>query len=187
MTNPTSPKAAQAQAFVDFLQSDAGKTALRQHGTLPYHDGASWWRGCRRRSRILAEVGARVPHPTPLAAPGATYSSRVALAPTSQRTMDAKDALLKRRLADAQASATAAATPPQPAGASVADEAGTAPGHRPQDNPTTGAKAIYTVVKGDTLSSIAEKHSVQVSQLRKWNHLKSNQIQLGQTLRVSNN
>ena len=45
----------------------------------------------------------------------------------------------------------------------------------------------YTVIKGDTLSSIAKTHSVEVSQLREWNNLKSDNIKLGQKLRVSSN
>ena len=46
---------------------------------------------------------------------------------------------------------------------------------------------MYTVVKGDTLSGIAKKHSVQVAQLREWNHLKNDNLQLGQSLRLSSN
>jgi len=46
--------------------------------------------------------------------------------------------------------------------------------------------ATYTVVKGDTLSGIAKKHSVQVTQLREWNHLKNDNLQLGQSLRLGN-
>jgi len=42
----------------------------------------------------------------------------------------------------------------------------------------------YTVAKGDTLFSIARKHSVEVAQLRDWNHLKDNNVKLGQALRV---
>jgi len=44
----------------------------------------------------------------------------------------------------------------------------------------------YTVAKGDTLFSIARKHSVEVAQLRDWNHLKDNNVKLGQSLRVGN-
>ena len=43
----------------------------------------------------------------------------------------------------------------------------------------------YKVVKGDTLGSIAKRHDVEVTQLRKWNHLRNDQIKLGQTLLVS--
>ena len=49
------------------------------------------------------------------------------------------------------------------------------------------AATLYTVGKGDTLSTIAKKHAVQPQQLREWNHLKSDHVQLGQSLRVSSN
>jgi phosphate transport system substrate-binding protein len=47
--------------------------------------------------------------------------------------------------------------------------------------------ATYTVSKGDTLSTIAKKHAVQPEQLREWNHLKSDRLKLGQSLRISTN
>ena len=50
-----------------------------------------------------------------------------------------------------------------------------------QTGPTT-----YKVSKGDTLSSIAKRHTVEVAQLREWNHLKNDQIKLGQVLRIRN-
>ena len=40
----------------------------------------------------------------------------------------------------------------------------------------------YTVKKGDTLSKIARKYHVRVSDLKKWNHLKSDKIRDGQKL-----
>jgi len=43
------------------------------------------------------------------------------------------------------------------------------------------------VVKGDTLSVIAERHGVTVADLRNWNHLKNDNIRLGQSLRISSN
>jgi membrane-bound lytic murein transglycosylase D len=44
----------------------------------------------------------------------------------------------------------------------------------------------YTVKKGDTLHSIAQRFKVSVAQLRDWNHLKSNQsINQGQTIIVA--
>ncbi|MEY2262330.1 LysM peptidoglycan-binding domain-containing protein, partial [Rhodanobacter denitrificans] len=49
------------------------------------------------------------------------------------------------------------------------------------------ATATYKVAKGDTLSSIAKRHSVEVAKLREWNHLKNDQIRLGQVLRIDNN
>lgn len=45
-------------------------------------------------------------------------------------------------------------------------------------------KKIHKVKKGETLSSIAEKNGVTVTELKKWNHLKSNKIQAGQQLKI---
>ena len=49
--------------------------------------------------------------------------------------------------------------------------------------PSTSSETIkYKVKKGDTLSSIARKHHVTVANLKKWNNLKSDKIQIGQTV-----
>ncbi|MCW8808954.1 MAG: substrate-binding domain-containing protein [Rhodanobacter sp.] len=161
VTNPRSPHAAAAQAFVDFLQGAQGRAVLRRHSVLPYQDGIGLVStDAARRSRILAEVGAHAnrlaPGPTPISAPGATYASRAAIAPTSPRTLAARIALERRN----------------------AGRAGTH--HR------AGASdgKSYRVVKGDTLSSIASQHAIAVSQLRHWNHLKSDHVKPGQWLRL---
>lgn len=44
---------------------------------------------------------------------------------------------------------------------------------------------VYRVQKGDTLSKIARVHGLKVAQLRKLNALKSDKLQLGQSIRVS--
>lgn len=44
----------------------------------------------------------------------------------------------------------------------------------------------YTVVKGDTLSGIAHRHGITVTQLQNWNGIKSHIIHIGQTLKVEN-
>lgn len=122
VTHADTPNAAQAKSFIDFTESAKGKAVLRQHHLLPYQDGtvlASM--DDARRSRILAEVGARrVPvapsqPTTPIAAPGATYASRAAMAPTSERTRAAREALAERNARSHAGTATApevaAATP----------------------------------------------------------------------------
>jgi len=43
----------------------------------------------------------------------------------------------------------------------------------------------YTVAKGDTLSKIARKYSLKVADLRKWNDLKSDTLQVGQVLQLA--
>jgi len=169
VTNPRSPKAAQAQAFVDFMQSEAGKAALRKHAVLPYQDGSALAAmDSARRSAIYAEEGVLASNIAPISAPGATYAARAAIAPTSPDTLAARTAFQNRqarqktdaRLKKISGSANHSAADSQPA-------------------------KTYKVRKGDTLSLIAERHSVEVAQLRKWNHLHSDEIRLGQVLRVS--
>ncbi len=46
------------------------------------------------------------------------------------------------------------------------------------------SKKIYVVKSGDTLSGISRKHGVSVAQLKSWNNLKSDNIQIGQKLIV---
>jgi phosphate transport system substrate-binding protein len=198
VTNPGSPKADQAQAFVDFLQSEPAKAALRRHDVLPYQDGTRLaGMDAERRSTILAEVGARrASHTTPISAPGATYASRSAIAPTSPRTMAAKVALENRREQD-QNDARLSRVQGSVSHAEVSSVA-KADGSAVTVNQTAGkdfghvtasshpVAVMYKVSRGDTLSSIAREHSVDVAQLRAWNKLKSDQIKLGQELRVSN-
>jgi phosphate transport system substrate-binding protein len=198
VTNPSSPKAAAAQSFVDFLQTDPAKAALRKHAVLPYQDGSALASmDGSRRSDILAEVGARASHITPVSAPGATYASRVAVAPTSPDTLAAKMALENRRAEDKEtarltrvngsvANVTVSSVAYANGSATTVSQAngkdfGKVTAGVSQTGPTT-----YKVSKGDTLSSIAKRHTVDVNQLREWNHLKNDQIKLGQVLRVSN-
>ena len=43
---------------------------------------------------------------------------------------------------------------------------------------------FYTVKKGDVLGSIARKHKVSVSNLKRWNNLRSNNIGIGKKLKI---
>ena len=43
---------------------------------------------------------------------------------------------------------------------------------------------VHKVRSGDTLSGIAKKYRVSVSQLKKWNQLSSSTIRIGQKLRI---
>lgn len=197
VTNPSSPKAAEAQAFVDFLSTEPAKAALRMHAVLPYQDGSALTSmDGARRSRILAEVGAHASKITPVSAPGATYASRVAVAPTSADTQAAKVALENRRAADADTARL------NRVAGSVSDVTVSSVGHANGSATTVGqsngkdfgkvtadasqTSTTYKVIKGDTLSSIAKRHAVEVAKLREWNHLKGDQLKLGQVLRVSN-
>ncbi len=46
------------------------------------------------------------------------------------------------------------------------------------------SKKTHTVKKGETLSSIADEYGVTVKELKKWNRLKRNRIQVGQKLKL---
>ncbi len=43
---------------------------------------------------------------------------------------------------------------------------------------------LYKVRKGDTILSVADDFSVPVDRLRKWNHLKGNQLKVGTRIRI---
>lgn len=49
---------------------------------------------------------------------------------------------------------------------------------------SSSSVTTYTVKKGDTLTSIANKHKCTVSQLKSWNNLKGNTINVGQKLKI---
>src|SRR5699024_9859968 len=56
----------------------------------------------------------------------------------------------------------------------------------PYEQTKTEEGETYKVKSGDTLYSIANKHNISVSNLKKWNNLKSNIISVNQVLKVSN-
>ena len=59
-------------------------------------------------------------------------------------------------------------------------------GGQPTPTPTPGGDTYYTVVSGDTLSGIAARFGVTVSQLCSWNNISNpNKIYVGQVLRVA--
>jgi len=192
ITRSDSPKAAETQAFVDFVGSDTAKAVLRRHDLVPYQDGTALAAmDASRRANILAEVGAHAPPAstgTPIAAPGATYAARAAQAPTSGRTLAARQALEDRR---AKAAQEQAAETGRASLEDVSSQATTVESSSDQRFAKVGSAAYaptpaggrsYKVSSGDTLSSIARKHSVSVADLRRWNHLTSDELKLGQML-----
>ncbi len=66
----------------------------------------------------------------------------------------------------------------------IADYIGT-PYYPPNSNPTQSG--TYTVVKGDTLYSIANKYGISVNELKALNNLNTNIISIGQKLKVPGN
>ena len=55
------------------------------------------------------------------------------------------------------------------------------------DTLSSGVATHYLVQKGDNLSSIAKKNNVSVAEIKEWNHLVDNSIQLGASLQVAKN
>lgn len=47
-----------------------------------------------------------------------------------------------------------------------------------------GSRIVYRVKKGDYLGKIARRYHVSVSKLKKWNHLRSDNLQIGQRLYI---
>ena len=195
VTNPSSAHAAEAQAFVDFVKGDKAASVLRKHDALPYDAGTALASmDSSRRAQILAEVGAHaVAEPTPsapIAAPGATYASRVASAPTSERTAQAKRALEERQAKAVETAAAKASLKGVSGEATTVDTAAARGSDFAKVSASVTVKSTaahprsYKVAKGDTLFSIARTHAVDVADLRAWNHLKGDHVKPGQVLRL---
>lgn len=244
VSSSANPKASLTSEFVTFLGSDAAKAEMRRHDLTPYTEGNALASGDEaRRARLLAAVGAspeRIMNSgkPPLAAPGATYAARVAQAPTSERTLEAQQALearnaktiadkakvvspaavaqatAERRAATSQrgqarsevANATAptgeSAAAPAPAKPSLDGVQGDATTVQSAAGgkdfarvsslawapkpPARASASTYTVGRGDTLYSIAKAHAVDVADLRRWNHLGSDELKPGEQLQLGN-
>jgi LysM repeat protein len=52
--------------------------------------------------------------------------------------------------------------------------------------PSASSTGTYKVVRGDTLSGIAHRHGVSVTQIMNWNNLSSSMIRVGQVLKIEN-
>ena len=68
--------------------------------------------------------------------------------------------------------------------AAPASTASSATNETSKKSSAPSGSATYTVKKGDTLGKIAQNHGCSVTQLKQWNNLSSNNIQVGQKLKV---
>jgi phosphate transport system substrate-binding protein len=74
VTKQNSPKAAQIEAFMAFLKTDAVKALARQHQLVPYTDAPELaTQDNARRAKILAENGIKMPVEEPAAVTGAAH------------------------------------------------------------------------------------------------------------------
>jgi len=88
------PHHADIAKFVDYTGSDAAKAILRKHDVVPYADASAL---IDKQAQRIAFIDARI-HPalvasteTPVSAPNATAQALQRVAPTSERTLEAKD------------------------------------------------------------------------------------------------
>jgi len=84
---------AEVVKFVEFTGSDAAKAILRKHDVVPYADASAL---IDKQSEHTAFIDARLHAPaasseTPVSAPIATAQALQRVAPTSERTLEAKD------------------------------------------------------------------------------------------------
>ena len=68
---------------------------------------------------------------------------------------------------------------------SSSSTAAAAPSSSSSSNQSSAPTGTYTVKSGDTLSGIATRHGVTVNQLKQWNGLTSNNIRVGQKLKLN--
>jgi len=58
-------------------------------------------------------------------------------------------------------------------------------GSKSGKNTNSGNKSSHKVKSGETLASISDKYNVSISNLRKWNKLKSDKILIGQVIKIN--
>lgn len=88
------------------------------------------------------------------------------------------------------AAPTAPVAPASPGSITAPTASANKPSNQPEETaapkPAQQAVSTYTVVKGDTLSKIANQHKISLTDLMKWNNLDHHIIYPGQKLKVSN-
>lgn len=167
--NADSPKAATIQKFLAFLNGSNADEILRSHDLLPYLQ-AIVLNAKTEEDRINTVAARMIAEGLPAEySPSTEYARLAKLYPDLAHSM---------RLQQVAAQQVTKANKQRIA---LAEAAGVDPS--PQATPAP--PATYTVVSGDTLSKIAQAHSVTVDDLRKWNDLHSDRLQVGQQLKVS--
>ncbi|MBS0383682.1 MAG: LysM peptidoglycan-binding domain-containing protein [Proteobacteria bacterium] len=167
-----SPKIATIQKFLAFLGGQQADGILRSHDLLPYPQATV----LNAKSEVdrINTLGARMITEglPPEYAPGNEFARLAGNPQEIARAAALQQAAAKQvAAADAQRAALS-----QAAGVDPSPAVGAAP-PAPTDD--------YKVVSGDTLSKIADKHSVSVEDLRKWNHLRSDMLRVGQVLKIT--
>lgn len=168
VTRPDSPKKAEVDRFLAFLDSPEAKAILRRHDLVPYSDaGDVAARDATRMAFIDAHVGrdagavaaanAAAAQPVsaqPVSAPRAYLASKVAVAPAAESTQAARANLARAEAKKAEEKAAAA----KPAAKAVAKAA---PAAKPAAAKPAVAKAPAkpkaAVAKGEPKKAVAKK------------------------------
>ena len=164
-----SPKIDTIQKFIAFLGGNRADEILRSHDLLPYAQATVL--NAKTEMDRINTLGARMVAEglPPAYAPGNEFARLAKLYPDLEHTMRMRQ-VASQQVAKADAQRTA-----------LSQAAGVDP-----SSAVSAVQAIdYTVASGDTLAKIASEHSVSVADLRKWNHLHGDMLQVGQVLRVS--
>ncbi len=168
---PDSPKIATIQKFLAFLGGDKAARILRNNDLLPY--AQAYVLNAKTELDRINTIGARMVAEglPPEYAPGNEFARLAKEYPDLEHHM---------RLQQVAAEQVAKADAQQIA---LSQQAGVDPS--PAAAPAASQSSEYTVVSGDTLSKIAQNHSVSVEDLRKWNHLHGDMLKVGEVLKVS--
>jgi phosphate transport system substrate-binding protein len=165
------PKSDTIGKLLTFLQGPKAADILRSHDLLPYQQAVVL--NAKSESGRINTIAARMIAEglPPEYSPSSEFARLAKLYPDMEHTM---------RLQQVAAEQVAKANQRRIA---ISEAVGVDPS--PNAGDAAAQPKTYTVVSGDTLSRIAQAHSVTVDDLRKWNHLHSDILQVGQELVVS--
>lgn len=173
VTRPDSPKKAEVDRFLAFLDTPEAKAILRKHELVPYSDaGDVAARDAARMAFIDAHVGrdagavaaADAAAAQPVSAPHAYLASKVAVAPASESTQAARENLARAEAKKAEEKAAAA----KPAPKAVAKAAPPAkPAAAKPAVAKAPAKAKTTVAKSEPKKAAAKAPKTAAAEPKK--------------------
>ena len=165
------PKSDTIGKLLTFLQGPKASEILRSHDLLPYQEGVVL--NARTEADRINTIAARMIGEglSPEYSPSAEFARLARTYPDMEHTM---------RLQQVAAEQVAKVNQQRIA---MSEAAGVNPS--PKAGDAAAQSQTYTVVSGDTLSKIAQAHSVTVDELRTWNGLHGNLLKVGQVLKVS--
>lgn len=134
----------------------------------------------------------RMMNPSPNATQTMAFDERPIYSPTGRKSPDANNTSTvrptslynpnKKRIIPLDAS-NSTYTPPTPTPVEVADDNGTTINNNTVAT-TTSTTKLHEVRSGDNMIKIARQYGISTNQLKDWNGLKSDQIFIGQVLKV---